>query len=341
MSVPAIGGVMAAARAGPPAPGNLLELWGDGWAHRRAYGAARSALAALLKARRVRRAWLPAYICPAVVEGVTAAGAEPCFYGVTSRLGAEMTDVARRAETGEAVIGVAFFGRELDASFWDLRRQRVDLLWIEDRAQAADGTAHRADATICSPRKLVGVADGGLLFTTTAAPEPTLPAAASFWGPEDARALDPTANAPASWYGLFQAREASVSAAPSAMSERSLAALEALPAAPVAEARRRNWRLLAARLADYALWPDLDPDFTPLAFPIVTPDAAESVLALAEERIWAPRHWPALPSPANRFPEAHTLSRRLVSVPCDQRYGEDDMSRVADAVLRLLQPQAR
>jgi dTDP-4-amino-4,6-dideoxygalactose transaminase len=340
MNAPAIGGVMPAARGGPPAPGNLLELWGDGWAHRQAYGAARSALAALLRARRVRRVWMPAYICPAVSEGVAAAGAEPCYYGVTSRLGTEITEVARRAETGEAVIGVAFFGRELDAPFWDLRRQRSEILWIEDRAQAADRAAHHADAAICSPRKLVGVADGGLLFTSAAVPEPTLPAA-NLWAPEDARALDAAGTSPASWHGLFQTREANVAAAPTAMSERGLAALKGLPAAPMAEARRRNWRQLAARLADYALWPDLDVDFTPLAFPIVTPDADESVRALAEERIWAPRHWPALPSPADRFPEAHKLSRRLVSLPCDQRYGEADMSRVADAVLRLLRPQAR
>jgi dTDP-4-amino-4,6-dideoxygalactose transaminase len=331
---------MPAAQAGAPTAGNLLELWGAGWARRQAYGSARSALAALLKARGVRRVWLPAYICPAMVEGVTAAGAEPCYYGVTPRLETDLTEVAHRAEAGDAVIGVAFFGREIGAPFWALRQQRDDLLWVEDRAQAADGAAQHADAAICSSRKLVGVADGGLLFTTSAVPPPTLPPA-DLWDPEDARALDADGTAPGNWYGVFQAREAAITAAPNATSARGLAALEAIPAVPVAETRRRNWRWLATRLADYALWADLDPDFTPLAFPIVTADAAEAARALAEERIWAPRHWPALPSPLDQFPEPHALSRRLLSLPCDQRYGEADMRRVAEAVLRLAQPHAR
>jgi len=332
---------MPAARIGPAVPGNLLELWGEGWTCRQAYGSARSALAALLRTRGVRRAWLPAYICPAVIDGLTTAGAEPCFYDVSTRLDCDLAEVERGAEAGDAVIGVAFFGRDIGAEFLDLRQRRPDLLWIEDRAQAADPSpAGRADAAIYSPRKLVGVADGGLLFSSEAVAAPTLPAP-DLWNPEDARALDPAGYAPERWYGLFRDREAAVTTAPFATSARALAALEGVAAAPMAKARRQNWRRLAGRLSDYALWPDLDPDFTPLAFPILTPDAADAVRALAAERIWAPRHWPALRSAAERFPEAHVLSRRLVSLPCDQRYGEADMDRVADAVLRLLRPQAR
>ena len=132
-----------------------------------------------------------------------------------------------------------------------------------------------------------------------------------------------------------------MTAAPAAMSARSLSALAATPTAPLAAQRRRNWQALAERLGGCALWSDPKPDFGPLAFPIVVADAAAAVEALAAERIWAPRHWPVLPSPAAEFPVAHTLSRRLLSLPCDQRYAEADMDRVADAVLRLLTPQAR
>jgi dTDP-4-amino-4,6-dideoxygalactose transaminase len=337
----AVGGVMAAVAVGPAVAGNVLGVWGANWPQHRAFGSARAALAALLRSRGVRRAWLPAYVCPAVAEGVAAAGATPCFYRVSQRLEVDLANVRRDARSGDAIVGVAYFGRAYEAVFTDLRQRRDDLVWIDDRAQALDGSAAvGSDAAIYSPRKLVGVADGGLLFSSAAVAEPAL-AARDHWAPEDARALDPAGAAPETWYGLFQAREASVSAAPNAMSRRSWTALEGMAAKPLADARRRNWRWLAERLGAYALWRDLEPSFTPLAFPIVVPDAARAVTALAAERVWAPRHWPTLPSPASDFAEAHALSRRMVSLPCDQRYGEADMDRVADAVLRLLTPQAR
>lgn len=332
---------MPAESSGPAVAGNLLDSWSEGWANREAFGSARAALAALLRSRSVHRVWLPAYVCPAVADGVRAAGAQTCFYPVSQRLEADLACVERGARAGDAVIGVAFFGGDGDSRFADARRRLDDVLWVADRAQALDAAPPLwADAAIYSPRKLVGVADGGLIYAQGAIGAPTLPAQA-LWAPEEARALDRSGAAPQTWYALFQAREAAVSAAPTQMGRRSLTALEAMPAKPMADARRRNWRRLAERLGAFALWPEIDPDFTPLAFPIVVPDAARAVRTLASERIWAPRHWPLLPSPADDFAEAHALSRRLVSLPCDQRYGEADMHRVADAVLRLLTPQAR
>jgi len=119
-----------------------------------------------------------------------------------------------------------------------------------------------------------------------------------------------------------------VTAAPAAMSARSLSALAATPARPLTAQRRRNWQALAKRLGAFALWSDQQSDFAPLAYPIVVADAAAAVEALAAERVWAPRHWPVLPSPAAAFSVAHALSQRLLSLPCDQRYGEADMDRV-------------
>jgi dTDP-4-amino-4,6-dideoxygalactose transaminase len=72
--------------------------------------------------------------------------------------------------------------------------------------------------------------------------------------------------------------------------------------------------------------------FAPLAFPIVVRDAAVLARHLADQRIWAARHWVDLPSPST-FGAAHALSARCLSLPLDGRYDIEDMRRVADAVL--------
>jgi len=111
-------------------------------------------------------------------------------------------------------------------------------------------------------------------------------------------------------------------------------------AAPIAS-RRQNCQALASDLADFALWPIENPTFAPLAFPILVQDAGDAVRALAEDRIWAPRHWAELPSDPSEFPDAAWLSRHCLSLPLDQRYGAEDMQRVSAAVKRLLRPASR
>jgi dTDP-4-amino-4,6-dideoxygalactose transaminase len=333
---------MAAAEAGHPASGSLLDLWRNGWAHFSAFTSARSALAALLNHRGAANVWLPAYICRALFEGAAASSAAVRFYPCSRSLEPHLEALARDLRPGDAVVGVDYFGRPASDAFLDLRRRRRDLIWIEDRAQALDpGRPPWGDVLIYSPRKLVGVADGGLMFSHQALPGTQGVGPADVWAPEEARALDPKGEDPQAWRPLFQAREAAVHVERTGVSPRTLALLGGLSADGVARVRRGNWSVLADRLGDLAMWPDSNPTFVPLAFPIVVEDPAATVAALAERRIWAPRHWADLPSDPGAFPDAHWLSAHCVSLPLDQRYGPAEMERVAEAARAFARPAAQ
>jgi hypothetical protein len=339
---PAIGGVMAAEPAGAPVAGSVWDAWAAPFARSAAFANARSALAALLRDRAVKRAWLPAYACQSLAEGAMAGAGEVRFYPVGADLDLADESWAGGLAPSDAVLAVDYFGRPPGEAWRRLRSMRPDVLWIEDRAQALDVTAPPlGEVILYSPRKLVGVGEGGLLFSATPLPQPARPSSEDLWAPEDARALDPNGYAPDRWRPLFQAREAAMDVAETAASRRTLAALESTKTAPIAEARKANWRRLAAALPDYALWPTEDPAFAPLAFPILVEDAGAAVAALAAQRIWAPRHWADPPSPASDFPEAHRLAARCVSLPLDQRYGAAEMDRIIDAVRRLARPSSR
>ena len=330
----AIGSVIPSAdREDQPVNGaTVWSAWTADGEDSRLYQAARAALAALLVARGIKRLWMPAYSCRVLVDGAFEARVEPVWYGVDAQLNADVDAIFAGIAPDDAVLAIAWFGRPPDAAFQTLANTCPGNLIIEDRAQALDPRGGIEGAIrLYSPRKLLGVGDGGLLVGSNLPPQPVEPARPDLWGPNDNRRADADGRDPASWFPAYQAREAAFDARPRRASDRTAAALARIGFDREAEARRRNWRALAIPLADVALWPVSAPDFAPLAFPVIVSDAADLVAYLASQRIWAARHWADLASPA-QYREAHELSRRCVSLPLDGRYDQEDMVRVADAV---------
>src|SRR3981081_4396381 len=64
----ALGSVMPATDRGERQTDSLWRLWTDGWTCKAAFRTARSALAALLAQRGIRRLWLPAYACDVLAQ---------------------------------------------------------------------------------------------------------------------------------------------------------------------------------------------------------------------------------------------------------------------------------
>ena len=318
----AIGSVIPTPQAARPARSALTHLIdGKPW---QGFRTARGALAAFLRYRDIKRVWLPAYICRSLFDG--AAGCEVAWYATDKHLDIDLETLVPQA--GDAVVGVDYFGRSPKG----LTKQHPGVLWIEDRAQAlAPDSPAFGDVILHSPRKLFGVADGGILVgddlpqSVRYDPDPDL------WQANDLRAADPDGDDPARWFSKFQAREAAFTTQACTIDPRTVAALDQIDVNAEIAARRANWRILADALCDIALWSDRQVDFAPLAFPVVVDDVAALSAYLAGERIWCARHWADLPSP-ERFAAAHALSRRCLSLPLDGRYGEADMKRIVAAV---------
>jgi hypothetical protein len=337
----ALGSVMPAADRGERQADSLWRLWTDGWAHHAAFRTARSALAALLAQRNISRLWLPAYACDALAQASTGVS-EVMWYGVGARLGfCDGAFAGLRA--GDAVLAIDYFGRSPDPAFRQFAASRPDVLWIEDRAQAmAPDAPAWGEVLLYSPRKLIGAADGGLLVSANPLPQPDAardPAGdTSLWAAEDARVADPDGRAAETWFPLFQQREAAFEVDRRPISRRTLEALSRVDAGAAVRRRRANYSSLLTGLADFALWPEIQPDFAPLAFPVLVEDRDTVVGRMAARGVFCARHWSDLPCPKDGFPEAWALAAHTLSIPCDPRYDAPDMERAAEALKAVARP---
>ena len=66
-------------------------------------------------------------------------------------------------------------------------------------------------------------------------------------------------------------------------------------------------------------------------------------MRLFDEQIYPPWHWPLGGVVPESFGASHRLSRSLLTLPCDQRYGETELRRMVTCVRNLLEaePQPR
>ena len=298
---------------------------------------ARHALAQLLSGAPVRRLWFPAYCCPETVQAPD--GVDIRFYPVGARLQPDSGWLADRVQGGDAVLGIDYFGQSPHADFRALVSARRDILWIEDCAQALAPDAPWGDWQIFSPRKLFGVADGGIARCRN--PDRALPAPPP--APTDQRLSDMDALAPLlwrmedapetenqRWYGAFrQAEAASATPTRQDISALSMRLLQAIDADQAAARRLANARALFDLLPKAIRFWHSAPKAPPLGVPILLQNRDEIAAKLAEQGLFCAVHWRNQPAPKHDFTAEHALSDHLLTLPCDQRYTPDDMADVA------------
>jgi selenocysteine lyase/cysteine desulfurase len=282
---------------------------------------------------------LPAYSCGEIASAVPP-GLEHRYYPVGQTLTPSVDFLSAQVRAGDHVLAIAYFGRPVGPDFADLARSRPDVGWVEDRAQALDLAAPAfGDWLVYSPRKLLGVPDGGVLVGRTkalAAIDPLPPTNVEFMLPSLERFEDVEEVDNERWYSDYAREERLMRVEATAMSRLSLELLKRFDVATDGELRRTNFEILHQRLHRYAFLPEVRPSFAPLGFPVRIESAATLSACLAEQRIFAARHWQNLPSDPSAFPDEHQLAKELLTLPCDYRYREEDMHRVANAVIAAM-----
>lgn len=216
---------------------------------------------------------------------------------------------------------------------------------IIDASQALFRRKRDELAVFYSPRKFVGIPDGGLLDTDSSIP---LPERVDTGSTGRARHLLMRAGGfIEEGYPEFRTAEASLEGLPPmAMSQLTSRLLDSIDFTRIRQRRRANYAALAERISGLAefIFP-LTETVVPLCLPLVGVDARPLRDRLAQREIFTPRYWPGIEGIRHLNSWERVLCDHTLYLPCDQRYRPDDMERladvVADAVATLRTPRKR
>jgi hypothetical protein len=301
----------------------------------------RSGIWLLVQQLAPRQIWCPSYLCLAILNAVKDQATRVRYYEVDYDLTIPSLQWLDQVQPGDLVLLIDYFGSSCDSECAVRARERG--AWVvEDASQAllSGHVGRYSDFVLFSPRKFVGVPDGGLLCLNGTIhfqdiQLETLPAA--WWlkallASVLRREFD-SHGGTRSWFELFQTTEPSSPIGRFAMSELSRTLLyNSFDYAQIAQKRIDNYRILADRLGSLALFPCLSDQTVPIGFPIRVRQRDKVRQALFAHEIYPPVHWVIQGAVPEEYSASHKLASEIMTLPCDQRYDQHDMNRMAQLV---------
>lgn len=273
---------------------------------------------------------IPYYTCDIVPCTLRRCGVEYRFYHINRDLELEtLPDLA----VGEYLIYTNYFGIK-DRHVAELAEQYGGKL-IVDNAQALFAKPIDGCHTIYSPRKFVGVADGGMAFSPMMDKSRKLPLSTSYSiASHLLKRLDGRVT---EGYADFKADDTALRNEPckwmSQMTERHLRSLDY---ESIKQIRKDNFMYLHERLKDSNKLPlmktvDITAFECPMVYPYYTDDPSLRK-KLIDRRIFVAQYWPNVLDWCKPGDEEYALCQHLLPLPIDQRYGKEDMERIVKLI---------
>jgi hypothetical protein len=300
---------------------NYLDEWGI------AYQSARAALYAMLNHNKCQRIWLPKYICNSIIPAIEALGIEILRYDIdmTFRIKSEIT-----LKVHDIVLYVNYFGI-CDAQEIELMSIFPTEKIIFDHSQAFFSKPKSVLATIYSPRKFLGVPDGGFLNTNEKISEQYQVDTGSV---ERAKHLLTRINdgAEAGYKDFKDADESLSDFIPMSMSNLTNRMLSAIDLVNVSKIRIDNFYYLHEKLGvlNELFIPQLSG--APLCYPLLIKSNKLRDI-LIRNKIFIAKYWADALDSVDNASDEYTLINDILAIPCDQRYRKSELNKVIALIL--------
>ena len=307
---------------------------------------ARCATYALCSSIAPRTAWLPSYLCAAILEPFRKLGIMVRYYENGPNLGNRDDCWTEDVSQGDLVLVIHYFGfpnTTLPAN--ELRRRGAVVL--EDAVQSLFLKPQYPESIgiIYSPRKFFGVPDGGVAVSAEEVfRRNELEAPPQDWWSEafavaQTRREFDLRGGENRWFPLFRRVEESYPLGLYRSSDLSRALIEnGIDYKGLKQARRDNYQTLASLLREHALFPNLDEGVVPIGFPVcVDAGKRDKILdSFYRRKIYPPVHWRIEGVVPEDYADSHSISKSILTLICDQRYGSEEMVLQADTFLSAL-----
>jgi hypothetical protein len=295
------------------------------------FQSARAAFLALLRAVRPTAVWLPWYICDAMTEPLARSGIPTRRYAIDRNMRVPSVDLRQ----GEVLLYVNYFGL-CDDQVDDVLRRFPRESVVIDNAQALFAPHRDCLATIYSPRKFVGVPDGGYLVThARVEPPETIDESSIRRCDHLLRRIAEDAEA---GYAAYAAAEESLRhQEPARMSALTRRMLASIAYDSVRTRRIANFTYLHERLRPHNRFAfHFDPDrAVPLCYPLFG-EHAELRDELRRQRVYTPTYWPDVAQSQDAPDFERSIPASALFLPCDQRLTPRDLEPVVTHVLDRL-----
>ena len=290
-----------------------------------ALNSARNALQYLVKAKNIRKLYIPYFLCDSVYLLCDKYGYEYEFYSIKSDF---TPDFNGELCADEYLYVVNFFGQLTDECLIELKKEYENI--IVDNVQAFFRKPVSGIDTLYCCRKFFGVPDGAYLSTAAVLNEPL----------EKDKSKDRMTHilgrfeeSASEYYKAFQENEHYYENMPlRTMSELTHNLLRAIDYDFVLSARSRNFEALHRLLGEKNL---LTPRFNEGAYcyPLYIKNGMAIKKELAKKSIFVPTLWP------NAAELKGTLecdyAENILPLPVDQRYTEEDMAYMAQEIMNF------
>src|SRR5882762_8006156 len=284
----------------------------------------RAAFRLILEQLRPERVWVPFYVCKVLLETMDNLRIPYASYALNEQL---EPAVPLSLKQGEYAVFINYFGLKGGLAN-ELSRTLASQIIIDNTQAFFDGPCPGA-FSFNSARKFFGVPDGSYLYSPTplktSLPEPT---AISLLHLQKRSEGDLEGG-----YAAFLAYENSLTCEIRGMSHYSEEVLKQIDYAAVRERRRRNFRMYHEALGGQNLFASkLDARSAPFCYPFV-PKMEIERKQLHARGIFIPTFWPeVIKSRSEGFDFERDFSRRLLPLPVDQRYGEEEIQVVIEGL---------
>lgn len=290
-----------------------------------AVNSARNALVYILRARRVRKLYIPVFLCDAVKRVCRREGVCCEEYHVDE---AFLPVFDRTPGEDEFLYVVNYYGQLTDAQLTGMQSRWKRI--IVDHVQAYFRKPLPGLDAVYSCRKFYGVPDGGFAATDARLEE-------SLTGDRSAgrmrHLLGRLEEGGAAHYQEFLQHDEGFDDLPlRSMSPLTRNLLRAADDERIRCRREENYACLS-RLLGVRNPLRLTAPVGPYAYPFYCPEGMAVRRLLAARRIYVPTLWPNVPANPLATPLERNMAENILPLPCDQRYGAREMTELADALL--------